>query len=58
MIYLNDDFQDGETKFEEFAIKPKKGAALFFIHQIRHMGGTVAKGRKYVLRTDVMYCAK
>ncbi|QDU97333.1 prolyl hydroxylase family protein [Lignipirellula cremea] len=55
MVYLNDDFQGGETSFEDGAIVPETGMALFFVHRIRHKGEPVAQGRKYVLRTDVMY---
>jgi hypothetical protein len=55
MIYLNDDFEGGETSFGDVIIKPIKGMALFFVHQLRHKGETVILGRKYVLRTDVMY---
>jgi hypothetical protein len=55
MVYLNDGFEGGETSFEGAEIVPKTGMALFFIHQIRHKGQPVIKGRKYVLRTDVMY---
>lgn len=55
MIYLNEGFTGGETTLENIAIAPKKGLALFFIHQIRHKGQPVVDGRKYVLRTDVMY---
>ena len=36
-------------------VVPETGLALFFVHQIRHKGQPVTKGRKYVLRTDVMY---
>ena len=55
MVYLNDGFSGGETAFEDVVIEPVKGMALFFIHQILHKGQPVTKGRKYVLRTDVMY---
>ena len=55
MIYLNDDFQGGETKFDDLAIYPKRGTALCFIHEQKHEGCPVAKGEKYVIRTDVMY---
>jgi predicted 2-oxoglutarate/Fe(II)-dependent dioxygenase YbiX len=55
MIYLNDDFDGGQTLFADCAIRPQTGMALFFIHHVRHKGETVARGRKYVLRTDVMY---
>jgi len=40
IIYLNDDFEGGETDFRKlFSIKPEEGSA----------------GTKYVLRTDIMY---
>ena len=55
MVYLNDDFSGGETLFRETQVQPETGMALFFVHQIRHKGATVTKGRKYVLRSDVMY---
>ena len=63
MIYLNDDFEGGATSFSDdrFAtggvirITPAKGMALLFHHPILHRGDPVTAGRKYVLRTDVMY---
>ena len=55
MIYLNEGFEGGETSFETTSIVPQTGLALFFVHQIRHKGQPVIRGRKYVLRTDVMY---
>lgn len=56
MVYLNDDFEGGETEFENlFTVAPKKGAALIFYHPLRHEGKTLIDGLKYVLRTDVMY---
>lgn len=56
LIYLNDDFEGGETEFENlFAVAPKKGSALVFYHPLRHEGKTLISGLKYVLRTDVMY---
>ena len=66
MIYLSDGFEGGETSFEdsysdepfeEFAVVAKKGMALFFEHAIHHKGEPVHQGRKYVLRTDVMYAS-
>ena len=58
MIYLNDDFEGGETKFDNVTIEPKKGTALCFIHEQKHEGCPVVEGLKYVLRTDVMYRKK
>ena len=55
MIYLNEDFVGGQTTIEENTIVPQTGRALFFIHAQLHKGQPVHKGRKYVLRTDVMY---
>ena len=55
MVYLNDEFEGGETSFDAVTIVPERGMALFFVHQIRHKGQPVIRGRKYVLRTDVMY---
>ena len=55
MIYLNDDFEGGETSFTVGKIPPKQGMALFFLHPLLHQGDEVTKGRKYVLRTDVMF---
>ena len=68
MIYLNDGMAGGETRFfagieqafrqppEPFlAVRPERGMALIFLHSIWHEGAVVQTGRKYVLRTDVMY---
>jgi hypothetical protein len=65
MVYLNDDFQGGATSFSDagfdlpsgslIRITPAKGMALLFHHPITHRGDPVTAGRKYVLRTDVMY---
>lgn len=55
MVYLNDDFEGGDTHFEHLAIRPQTGMALIFVHELRHEGSAVVRGRKYVLRSDVMY---
>lgn len=57
MVYLNDDFEGGETRFEDATIHPETGMALVFVHDLRHEGSAVVRGRKYVARTDVMYSA-
>ncbi|WP_315705976.1 MULTISPECIES: hypothetical protein [unclassified Bradyrhizobium] len=36
-------------------ITPEQGMALLFHHPIMHRGDPVTRGRKYVLRSDVMY---
>ncbi|MFK7789387.1 MAG: 2OG-Fe(II) oxygenase [Phycisphaeraceae bacterium] len=67
MVYLNEDFEGGSTVFSDFTfedgkrleekldIAPKTGTALMFIHQLWHEGQILTTGRKYVLRTDVLY---
>ncbi len=56
MFYLNEDFGGGATEFEDHEpVVPRTGSALLFTHAIRHQGAPVISGRKYVLRTDVMY---
>lgn len=55
MVYLNDDFEGGQTAFEDCVVEPETGMALFFVHFIRHKGQPVTNGRKYVLRSDVMF---
>jgi hypothetical protein len=36
-------------------VKPERGMALLFKHEVLPEGATVNAGRKYVLRTDVMF---
>ena len=66
MIYLNDGMTGGETRFfgdmeqafrrrPYLSVEPKIGKALVFVHAIWHEGAVVSSGKKYVLRTDVMY---
>ncbi|WP_437841162.1 2OG-Fe(II) oxygenase [Sorangium sp. So ce1153] len=56
MIYLNDDFEGGTTDFwGGRSITPQRGMALVFEHRRLHRGAAVTRGRKYVLRSDVMY---
>ena len=71
LIYLNEDFEGGETTFihhkrimkknklkEELVltpIKPKKGQLLVFRHNILHEGSILKSGEKIVLRSDIMY---
>jgi prolyl 4-hydroxylase len=61
MVYLNGDCEGGTTDFFEeddtlrFRVKPEQGMALIFRHELLHGGMAVTAGRKYVLRTDVMY---
>jgi len=61
MIYLNDDVEGGETNFyhsdgsPNVSVKPEKGMALVFWHYQLHEGAPILRGRKYVVRSDVMY---
>lgn len=57
MIYLNADFAGGETFFlqSKKLIAPETGKALVFSHHLWHEGRRVTEGRKYILRTDIMY---
>ncbi len=56
MIYLNDDFVGGETAFPpSLKVRPETGKALLFRHPLTHEGCVVRAGRKYALRSDVMF---
>ena len=64
LIYLNDDFQGGETRFYlphqlSRGIVPKTGSILIFpqgnLASLIHEGAAVTSGVKYVIRTDVLY---
>ena len=56
MVYLNDGFEGGSNDFAEIGtVAPERGMALLFDHRVLHQGAPVQTGRKYVLRTDVMY---
>lgn len=59
MVYLNDGFEGGATAFHQsrpsLLVTPERGMALVFYHRQLHEGMPVVRGRKYVLRTDVMY---
>ena len=67
MVYLNDGFAGGATEFnlrlgdglsadDPIArVVPEEGMALVFVHAVLHQGAEVTSGRKYVLRSDVMY---
>eukprot|EP00026_Physarum_polycephalum_P021671 Phypoly_transcript_25068.p1 GENE.Phypoly_transcript_25068~~Phypoly_transcript_25068.p1 ORF type:complete len:176 (+),score=13.36 Phypoly_transcript_25068:44-529(+) len=59
-IYLNEGFEGGATTFfdeENTAIPvvPKIGSVLVFQHDLYHEGSLLVSGRKYAIRTDVMY---
>ncbi|KAJ3381662.1 hypothetical protein HDU92_005209 [Lobulomyces angularis] len=70
LIYLNQDFDGGETSFfwpstgegilNVKGVKPSQGCVLVFPHgdtsgALIHEGSQVTDGFKYVIRTDVLY---
>lgn len=70
LVYLNDEFEGGETTFfvarregeglEARAVRPRMGAVLVFPHgdaegSLVHEGSPVVSGCKYIIRTDVVY---
>ena len=60
LIYLNEEFKGGETTFmngDRTIVKPQTGMMLAFNHTLFHEGSEVKSGRKYVLRSDVMFSA-
>ena len=72
LLYLNADYEGGETVFDEASaatdaenadvpptvvIKPQTGQGLLFVHERKHEGAQVTQGRKYLLRTDVLFDA-
>ena len=58
-IYLNDDFQGGETDFPQLKIlvKPKQGNMVLFpaMWNWLHQGLTVKKKPKYIIGTMMHY---
>jgi len=72
MLYLNDDFEGGRTRFfdesqEAYATPdpakvvhtyvPRRGDALIFFSELMHDGEALTAGRKWILRSEVMYDA-
>jgi len=61
VIYLNEGFQGGATKFQNnsaaagLTVEPEAGKAILFPHTLMHQSDQVAYGNKYVLRTDVIF---
>ena len=69
LIYLNDCFEGGATTFwkqrkdhwnrvrddDVATVRPVRGTAVVFNHDAWHSGDVVAKGCKYVLRTEVIF---
>ena len=67
LIYLNDDFEGGETTFylpgasrlHAYRVRPRAGAVLCFPQSntasLLHEGSAVTRGRKYVIRRRAAY---
>jgi hypothetical protein len=68
LMYLNDDFTGGHTRFYQptndgkmsaRGVQPKQGSVLVFPQgntaSLIHEGSAVTEGTKYVVRTDVIY---
>jgi prolyl 4-hydroxylase len=55
LIYLNADFEGGDTQFRWETVRPQEGMLLVFPHKQSHQGAEISAGTKYVLRSDVMY---
>lgn len=58
LAYFNEDFDGGETKFMEQleeTVVPRAGSVAIFQHKVRHEGCELVRGRKYAMRTDVIY---
>lgn len=62
-IYLNEGFEGGATTFmargeneeQNVSVVPEAGMVVLFSHPIEHQGDLVVSGRKYAIRSDVMY---
>jgi hypothetical protein len=60
-IYLNEGFSGGETTFlnkstdDRLGVVPKTGMILVFDQSLYHEGSEVIDGRKYTIRTEVMF---
>ncbi|XP_038067997.1 uncharacterized protein LOC119737607 [Patiria miniata] len=63
-IYLNEGFEGGSTTFLPYLSScsdppvecvPKIGRVLIFEHRLFHEGSLLKEGRKYAIRTDVMF---
>ncbi len=57
LFYLNDDYEGGETRFIDLPVawRGATGQAFLFPQRALHEGAAVTRGRKYVLRSDVLF---
>ena len=62
-LYLNEGFKGGSTRFlgsvseagDFVDCVPKTGSVLLFEHRLLHQGSCLEEGRKYTMRTDILY---
>ena len=64
LIYLNQGFKGGATILHDLdnddnnkRLIPEQGMVLLFQHDIWHEGEELIKGKKYIIRSDIMYQA-
>ena len=55
LIYLNENYEGGETFFMDGEVKGDIGECVVFWQNLVHAGLKVKDGIKYAIRTDVMY---
>lgn len=72
MVYLNDEYDGGETNFGEYedatdtkphiskdlvhtSFKARRGDCIIFDHKLWHEGQSVREGRKYLIKSNLMY---
>ncbi len=58
LVYLNHDFEGGATRFVEqvhATVEPMPGRVAVFQHKLRHEGLPILRGRKCVMRSDVIF---
>lgn len=58
MIAFSLEFLDFSARFLRFLYFACLGSVLIYQHDILHEDSAVLSGRKYVLRTDIMYSAE
>lgn len=61
-LYLNEGFSGGSTRVftkrdspQYTDVVPKTGSVFLFEHRMMHSGEPVTEGRKYAVRTDIMF---
>jgi hypothetical protein len=57
VLYLNDDYQGGETVFPDLniSVRPQVGKFLAFAPATRHSSTPIIEGTKYIIRSEVLY---